>query len=65
MKLLRDKIKRDTYMVSKLSGMINRGDLRDNHPQQRKSGQWDNNTRDNFIQLRYVSNLQIKVLYFG
>ena len=49
MKLLRDKIKRDTYMVSKLSGMINRGDLRDNHPQQRKSGQWDNNTRDNFI----------------
>lgn len=49
MKLLRDKIKRDTYMVSKLSGMINRGDLRDNHPQQRKSGQWDNTTRDNFI----------------
>ena len=49
MKLLRDKIKRDTYMVSKLSGMINRGDLRDDHPQQRKSGQWDNNTRDNFI----------------
>lgn len=49
MKLLRDKVKKDTYMVSKLSGMINRGDLRDNHPQQRKSGQWDNNTRDNFI----------------
>lgn len=49
MKLLRDKIKRDTYMVSKLCGMISRGDLRDNHPQQRKSGQWDNSTRDNFI----------------
>ena len=49
MKLLRDKIKRDTYMVSKLCGMISRGDLRDNHPQQRKSGQWDKNTRDNFI----------------
>ena len=49
MELLRDKIKADTYMVSKLSGMINRGDLRDDHPQQRKSGQWDNNTRDNFI----------------
>lgn len=49
MKLLRDKIKRDTYMVSKLCGMIGRGDLRDNHPQQRKSGQWDNSTRDNFI----------------
>lgn len=49
MELLRDKIKRDTYMVSKLSGMINRGDLRENHPQQRKSGQWDHPTRDNFI----------------
>lgn len=49
MELLRDKIKRDTYMVSKLSAMINRGDLRENHPQQRKSGQWDNSTRDNFI----------------
>lgn len=49
MELLRDKIKRDTYMVSKLSGMINRGDLKENHPQQRKSGQWDNATRDNFI----------------
>lgn len=49
MELLRDKIKRDTYMVSKLCGMIARGDLRDNHPQQRKSGQWDNATRDNFI----------------
>lgn len=49
MKLLRDKIKRDTYMVSKLCGMISRGDLRDNHPQQRKSGQWDNHIRDDFI----------------
>ena len=49
MKLLRDKIKRDTYMVSKLCGMIKRDELNYNHPQQRKSGQWDNNTRDNFI----------------
>lgn len=49
MKLLRDKIKRDTYMVSKLSNMVSRGDLRDDHPQQRKSGQWNNSTRDNFI----------------
>lgn len=49
MKLLRDKIKRDTYMCSKLCSMVARGDLRDNHPQQRKSGQWDNNIRDNFI----------------
>lgn len=49
MKLLRDKIKRDTYMVSKLSNMVSRGDLRDDHPQQRKSGQWNNGIRDNFI----------------
>ena len=49
MELLRDKIKRDTYMVSKLCNMIARGDLRDNHPQQRKSGQWNKDTRDNFI----------------
>lgn len=49
MELLRDKIKRDTYMVSKLCNMIARGDLRDNHPQQRKSGQWVKDTRDNFI----------------
>ena len=49
MELLRDKIKRDTYMVSKLCNMIARGDLRDNHPQQRKSGQWVKETRDNFI----------------
>lgn len=49
MVLLRDKIKRDTYMVSKLCGMLSRGDLKDNHPQQRPSGQWDVTTRDNFI----------------
>lgn len=36
-------------MVSKLCGMVARNELRDNHPQQRKSGQWDKNTRDNFI----------------
>lgn len=49
MKLLRDKIKRDTYMCSKVCNMIARGDLRDDHPQQRKSGQWSRETRDNFI----------------
>ncbi len=49
MQLLRDKIKRDTYMCSKICNMIARGDLRDNHPQQRKSGQWSRETRDNFI----------------
>ena len=49
MKLLKDRIKRDTYMCSKVCNMIERGDLRDDHPQQRKSGQWNNETRDNFI----------------
>lgn len=49
MRLLRDKIKRDTYMCKKICNMIARGDLRDDHPQQRKSGQWTNETRDNFI----------------
>lgn len=49
MKLLRDKVKRDTYMASKVCGMISRGDLRNDHPQQRKSGQWEKEVRDNFI----------------
>ena len=49
MKLLRDKVKKDTYTVNKLCGMISREELRNDHPQQRKSGQWDSETRDNFI----------------
>lgn len=49
MQLLRDKVLRETYMCSKVCGMISRGELRENHPQQRKSGQWDSETRDNFI----------------
>lgn len=48
-KLLRDKVKRDTYMVNKVCGMISRGDLRNDHPQQRKSDQWGDEVRDNFI----------------
>lgn len=49
MKLLRDKIKRDTFMCKKLCNMIARGDLREDHPQQRRSGIWKNEDRDNFI----------------
>lgn len=49
MQLLRDKVLRETYMCSKVCGMISRGELRENHPQQRKSGQWSTETRDNFI----------------
>lgn len=49
MKLLRDKIKRDTFMCKKLCNMIARGDLREDHPQQRRSGLWKKEDRDNFI----------------
>lgn len=49
MPLLRDKTMRETWMVSKLCGMIQRGDLRNDHFQQRKPGQWNTKERDNFI----------------
>lgn len=49
MKLIRDKVKKDTCMASKICGMIEREDLRNDHPQQRKSGQWEEEVRDNFI----------------
>ena len=39
MDLTRDRKIKDTYMCSKLCDMVARGDLRENHPQQRKSGQ--------------------------
>lgn len=49
MNIVRDKVKRDVYMCSKLCSMIKRKDLRNDHKQQRKSGQWSNEVRDNFI----------------
>lgn len=49
MKLIRDKVKKDTYMASKICGMIEREDLRNDHPLQRKSGLWGSEVRDNFI----------------
>ena len=49
MNIVRDKVKRDIYMCSKLCAMIKRKDLRNDHKQQRKSGQWSNEVRDNFI----------------
>lgn len=55
MQLLRDRVLRETYMCSKVCGMISRGELRENHPQQRKSGQWKNDVRDNFI-VTVISN---------
>lgn len=49
MALLRDKTIRETWMSSKLCAMIRRGDLRNDHFQQRKPGQWNAKERDNFI----------------
>ena len=40
MELVRDKTKHDTYMNSTLQNMFKRGELRRDHPQQRKADQW-------------------------
>ncbi|MBT9778859.1 hypothetical protein GPL15_20475 [Clostridium sp. MCC353] len=49
MELVRDKTKHDTYMNSTLQKMFKRGELRRDHPQQRKADQWDIQTRDGFV----------------
>ena len=49
MELVRDKTKQDTYMNSTLQKMFKRGELRRDHPQQRKADQWDIQTRDGFV----------------
>lgn len=49
MELVRDKTKHDTYMNSTLQNMFKRGELRRDHPQQRKADQWDIQTRDGFV----------------
>lgn len=49
MELLRDKIKKDVYTNSAIQDMFRRGELRKDHPQQRKPEQWNNQTRDGFI----------------
>lgn len=49
MNIVRDKVLKDDYMCSKLCAMIKRKELRNDHKQQRKSGQWTSETRDNFI----------------
>lgn len=49
MQLIRDRIIREIYMVSKVCGMMARGDLSTKHAQQRKPGQWSKKDRDNFI----------------
>lgn len=44
-----DRTKRDTYMCKKLCNMFERRELRDDHPQQRRAGQWTAEDRDNFM----------------
>ena len=49
LKLVRDKTKEDTYMNMTIINMFKRGELRKDHPLQRKSGRWPNEARDGFI----------------
>ena len=49
LKLVRDKTKKDTYMCCTLLNMFKRGDLRKDHPLQRKSGRWAKDARDGFV----------------
>lgn len=49
MELVRDKTKKDTYMCNTLLKMFKRGELRKDHPLQRKAGQWKTETRDGLI----------------
>lgn len=47
--MVRDKTKKDTYMCATLINMLNRKELHDNHPQQRKANKWKNDARDGLI----------------
>lgn len=49
MELVRDKRVKDAYMVLSLLGMFRRGELRKDHPLQRKADRWDTKTRDGII----------------
>lgn len=49
MKYLRDKTKKDACMCQSILNMFQRGELRKDHPQQRKADNWDNCVRDGFI----------------
>ena len=48
-KAARDKVIKDAYMNYALQNMFNRGELRKNHPQQRKPGRWNNSDRDGLV----------------
>ena len=47
--MVRDKTKKDPYMCATLLNMFSRGDLRKNHPLQRKANKWKTDARDGFI----------------
>lgn len=47
--MVRDKTKKDAYMCATLLNMFQRGELRKNHPQQRKADKWKTDARDGFV----------------
>ncbi len=49
MELVRDKRVKDAYMNSTLQNMFDRGELRKDHPLQRKPDQWNKNDKDGLI----------------
>lgn len=49
MELVRDKKVKDAYMNSTIQAMFNRGELRNDHPLQRKPGRWNDNDKYGLI----------------
>lgn len=49
MDLLRDRRVKDAYMNSTIQNMLTRGELRGDHPQQRKPDQWNKHDKDGLI----------------
>lgn len=49
MRLVRDKVKEETWMCKKLCDMAKRGELRSDYFLQRETDQWEHADRDNFI----------------
>lgn len=49
MELVRDKRVKDALMNSTIQNMFDRGELRKDHPLQRKPGRWNNSDRDGLV----------------
>lgn len=49
MELVRDKRVKDAYMNSTIQNMFDRGELRKDHPLQRKPGRWNKSDKDGLI----------------